>query len=285
MTHRTYFNRKNRLHAAIIIRYKAKESIKTQQMNERNNYAAAPSTSNPIAASATHPSVLALFPDIPPETPRDVVDEMLGYAMEGESGPALQRRWQQFFGTNRSNDPSTRLADLRANFTPEGVKKKAKATSTFKKHQNNNERFILYLYEFKREKLVDNLAHELDDINTDPDYSAVEEQYPKYKKNKGKKSLAERKEDYRVQLLRDCISHALGQPGTVPFARTVDFDALRSSCDLFVSYLCSCRRANGGILKKAAYTGIRSSLTYLFRRYRELIPAKHHSLLTLLYLH
>lgn len=122
--------------------------------------------------------------------------------------------------------------------------------------------------------MVDNFAHELDDINTDPDYSAVEEQYPKYKKNKGKKSLAERKEDYRVQLLRDCISHALGQPGTVPFARTVDFDALRSSCDLFVSYLCSCRRANGGILKKAAYTGIRSSLTYLFRRYRELIPAQ-----------
>ena len=88
------------------------ESIKTRQMNERNNYAAAPSTSNPIAASATHPSVIALFPDIPPDTPRDVVDEMLEDAMEGRSGPALQQQWQQFFGTNRSKDPSTRLRDV-----------------------------------------------------------------------------------------------------------------------------------------------------------------------------
>ena len=86
------------------------ESIKTQQTNERDSHAAAPSTSNPIAASAAHPSVRALFPDIPHDTPRDVVDEMLENAMEGRSGPALQQRWRQFFGTNRNNVPSTRLA-------------------------------------------------------------------------------------------------------------------------------------------------------------------------------
>jgi len=122
--------------------------------------------------------------------------------------------------------------------------------------------------------LQEDFAHELDDINTEPDYTPIEQRHAKYVKNKGKKSLEERKEEYRMGLLKDGISSALGEPGTTPNQRTVKFDALRDNYDVFVSYLCSCRKEGGGLLKKTSYTGMRSSFTYLFRRYRELIPAE-----------
>ena len=54
--------------------------------------------------------------------------------------------------------------------------------------------------------MVDELRHKLDDVKAEVDYSAVEAQYRKYKKNRGKKSLTERKEDYKVALLRNTIS-------------------------------------------------------------------------------
>ena len=85
--------------------------------------------------------------------------------------------------------------------------------------------------------LQEDFAHELDDINTEPDYTPIEQRHAKYVKNKGKKSLEERKEEYRMGLLKDGIASALGEPGTTPNQRTVMFDALRDNYDVFVSYL------------------------------------------------
>ena len=112
------------------------------------------------------------------------------------------------------------------------------------------------------------ISQALDDINTCIDYSGVEKQY-----RRGKKSLDERKEDHRIELLREEISDAIGEPGTTPSRRTIDFNALNKNINVFIEYLTNeCRNEDGGIQKGTSYTGQRSSLTYLYRRYRETQP-------------
>ena len=120
---------------------------------------------------------------------------------------------------------------------------------------------------------MDGLRQKLDDVKAEVDYSAVEAQYTKYKKNKGKKSLAERKEDYKVALLCITIIESLGAPGTPATTATLNFDALEQNGDIFIEFLTeNCRKADGGIMKDAVYKGFRSSLTYLYRRYRRTMP-------------
>ena len=125
---------------------------------------------------------------------------------------------------------NSRLAELRANFTADGVRRKTKSEETFKKHQRNNERFILYLYEKKPEMLHADFRHELDDVNAAPDYSDVIARYPKYRRSvrPGKRvkvlgTLEQWKEKYWVNLLQKTISDALGQPGMSPYRLTVIF--------------------------------------------------------------
>ena len=88
-----------------------------------------------------------------------------------------------------------------------------RATSTFSKHQSCNERFILWLYENRSEYVMDELRLKLDDVKAEVDYSAVVAQFNRYRKNGGQKSLAQRKEDYKVALLRNTISESLITPG------------------------------------------------------------------------
>jgi len=168
--------------------------------------------------------------------------------------------------------PSARLLRLRENFNPIGVKKKAKAGATFSKHQACNERFIFWLYEKHPNVLNAGLRHALDDLIADIDYSAIEAQYPMYQKRKGKKSLDERKKDHRIKKIREVISDHLGEPGLEPPNETICFDTFEQETDLFIEFLTQCRRENGGILKDKFYTGFRSSLSYLYRRYRRTMP-------------
>ena len=79
-----------------------------------------------------------------------------------------------------------------------GVKKKAKTDSTFSKHQSCNERIIKWLYEKHPEAVDTGLRQELDDLVAEMDYSGVESQFPKYRKNGGKKSLDQRKDHLLV---------------------------------------------------------------------------------------
>ena len=68
-----------------------------------------------------------------------------------------------------------RLADLCACMNPKSIRKKSRAQSTFDKHQNNNEHFIMYLWEMNSEYVNDKLRLALDDATaaTDIDYSSV----------------------------------------------------------------------------------------------------------------
>ncbi|KAL7524621.1 hypothetical protein ACHAWF_001023, partial [Thalassiosira exigua] len=133
----------------------------------------------------------------------------------------------------------------------------------------HNERFVLFLYlnnDF-RHFLDERFLRELEDIDTEPDYSSVIASFRKYRKNGGKKTLEERKQGYRLYLLRKHISHGLGEPGLRPRSRTVDLNALESNVDVFLEYCTNERRTNGGVLKGQSYASFRSSLTYLFGRY------------------
>ena len=57
----------------------------------------APSISNSNSAAAVDPAVLALFPDMQPDTPLDIITDMLLDAKEGRSGPLLQGLYAQHF--------------------------------------------------------------------------------------------------------------------------------------------------------------------------------------------
>ncbi len=155
-------------------------------------------------------------------------------------------------------------------FTAEIVRRSSGAHDTFTKRQNHNERFILYLFETEalHPFLHDEFLHELTDINTAVDYSDVINKYRKYRRNGGKKTLEERKEECRIKLLRDHIAHTLNTPGLQPRGQTVNFDALENNVDVFVNYLTTCRRNGVDVMKPKTYSGLRSSFTYLFRRYR-----------------
>jgi hypothetical protein len=56
----------------------------------------------------------------------------------------------------------------------------------------------------------------MDDVVANIDYSSIISKYDKYRKNGGKKSLEERKKEYKICLLRDEVKDALGAPGTTP---------------------------------------------------------------------
>lgn len=130
--------------------------------------------------------------------------------------------------------PNERLAQIRANFTIQGIRANSRASSTFAAHQRNNERLILFLYDGAGESgvrgeyasmLTDELCHSLDDIKVDPDYTSVIASHRKYNRGKGKKTLQQRKDEYLEGLLRAEISSFLGPPGSTPPRQTVIFDA------------------------------------------------------------
>ena len=166
--------------------------------------------------------------------------------------------------------PGQRLQEMRNNFNSRTVRMSSKAPDTFVKSQNHNERFILHLFEHDQYHpyLNDNLRRQLQVINTNPNYDGVDTQFPLYRRRGGKKTLPERREDHRISLLRKCISYALNKPGMTPRQQTVNLAALEQHVDVFVDYLTTQRRADDSLMKPKSYLGLRSSLTYLFKRYR-----------------
>jgi hypothetical protein len=165
-----------------------------------------------------------------------------------------------------------RLANLRDNFNPENIRKSSKAKATFKKHQSNHERFIVHLFEKRPDLLHPEFRDSLQDTVTEIDYSDVEQRYRRYQRNGGKKSLEQRKADYRIELLRVHVADALGTPGTNPPRQTVNLELLEhNDINAFLNYITTVRKPNNGLFKSNGYTSFRSSLTYLFRLCRQCI--------------
>ena len=76
-----------------------------------------------------------------------------------------------------------------------------------------------------------------------------------------------------MKLLREEAKHALGTPGTPPHRQTIKFEVLENNIDIFLEYLTTMRKQNGGLFKPGAYSAYRSSFTYLFHRYKYLPSA------------
>lgn len=165
--------------------------------------------------------------------------------------------------------PSNRHLQVRDSFNAPGVRREARSISgsTLKVYQSNNIRLILYLYKNKAELLVGELRRQLD-ANAEPNYSDVVRRYPEYVSRGGKKSLDERKEEFREGLLKEVICDALGAPGTPPRRQVIDFVAFTADVDIFVDYVTGIRKDDGALNMARSYASHRSSLGYLFARYR-----------------
>lgn len=161
-----------------------------------------------------------------------------------------------------------RLARLRENFNATSVRKASKADATFRKHESNHERFILYLFDKKPQFLHQDFVEHLTDVDVSIEYMEIYNTHRRYQRNGGKKSLEKRKEDYRASVLRDTVAEALGPPGTTPPTQTVKFAELENDLDVFLEYLTSLRKKTGALFKPGGYASLRSSFTYLFHRYR-----------------
>lgn len=173
--------------------------------------------------------------------------------------------------TNRDPAPGMHLQQMRDECSPTNVRRLSRATATFAKRQNENERFILFL--FDREEyhpfLNQQFLHELKDEEVAIDYTAVINDYPRYRrKSRGKKSLEKKKAEHRDTILRRHIAFTLNLPGLTPRAQTVNLEALENDTDVILTYITSTRKLYGKILRSKSYLSLCSSLTYLFRRYQ-----------------
>jgi hypothetical protein len=167
--------------------------------------------------------------------------------------------------------PGQRLERLRQNFTPQNVLRASKAESTFSKNKSNHERLIFYIYENHPDLLHTELAEALQDIDAEIDYSTVVSSHRRFQRNGGTKSIEQRKAEYRIKVLRLEIASFLGTPGLRPTRPTVKLPELEARMDVFLSYLTSVRkRGTNKLLKPGGYGSFRSSLTYLFHRYRHI---------------
>ena len=84
------------------------------------------------------PTVLAVF-GIPDDTPADIVDEILTNCQDGTSCPELQKLWEDHFLREDVDEDHAALITLdwiRQEMTLEGIKKNAKAKSTFTTRQS-----------------------------------------------------------------------------------------------------------------------------------------------------
>ena len=154
------------------------------------------------------------------------------------------------------------LALIQARFNPEGMLCSSKRHSTFSTHQRENTALIFFLYENKSSLLHEEFYHEMQDEDTEIDYTPVEDPRTRYR---GKLSLEERKVKYRKGYLRNHISEALGPGGTQPRTKTVDFDAFTADPVHFVNYIQTKVKSNGQLNKPGVYARYKSNLTYLFR--------------------
>lgn len=159
------------------------------------------------------------------------------------------------------------LESIRARFNPAGILASSRSKSTFNNHQRENTKLILYLFENSPELLNDQFCHDLHDEEASIDYSRITHP-PRGYRYKGTKSVEERIECRRQDMMRQYIGSVLGGPGTVAQTQTVDLDAFTSDPEIFVRYIMTKVKENGQMMKPQVYASYRSNLSFLFKRYR-----------------
>ncbi|GFH47913.1 hypothetical protein CTEN210_04389 [Chaetoceros tenuissimus] len=161
---------------------------------------------------------------------------------------------------------SASLQQIRDNMTLDTVKKKTKAETTFYKHQLENVRFIIWLYKNEKYRdvcLVPELIPDLQDKVENQNYDQ------KFLRRNGRLSAEElevKKSKYNYTLASKFLrEECLNVGGHKPIRQTVIHQNITP--DVYGEYLCEIRKGNGSLLRPGVYAGLRSGLTYLFKRY------------------
>ena len=168
-------------------------------------------------------------------------------------------------------EPKEHLGELQGSRIPKNGRHSPTVENTFTKRQRDNMKFILFLFENEEfhPYLHEPFLHELQNINTNIDYTEVRDKQRMYRKNGGKKSLQERENEYRRNLLRKHIEYSLNSPLKAPRTQTVDLPALEKNVHVFAKYIASANEIYNKKLRPVAfYMSLRVGLRYLFMRYK-----------------
>ena len=175
-----------------------------------------------------------------------------------------------FGGDGQDEESSDLLRQIRAEMSVEGIEKNARAKSTFNTHQNENTRFIVWLFSIKAYRVVihPDLRNALKGIIDTVNYDEMLK-----KKYRGKKSEAERKKHYLFNQLRKKVAEFLGTLGSDETIKpTLLFSKFVENPKIYSDYLSKRRKSNGGIMKPNVYKSYRASLSFLFWRYDYQVP-------------
>ena len=129
---------------------------------------------------------------------------------------------------------------IREEMTVEGIEKNTRAKSTFETHQNENTRFIVWLFHNYEGLIHNELSRDLHEVIETVDYDDMLK-----RKYRGKKTVEERKHHYLFQLLRNKVAEFLGTPGSSIKKDTVKFNEFVADHKIYVEYLTKRRKSNG----------------------------------------
>ena len=217
------------------------------------------------SAGVVDPTKLDAF-GIPEDTDTDIIDEILTNAQDGSCGPKLQKLWEDHFlrkDVDKDHAPLTTLDHVRDEMTLEGIKKNAKAKSTFTTRQSENAMCILCLYHHERDLIEDVMSSAISDAIQNVDYYSL--MRTGKRRYRGKKLMLARKMEHLKYQCRKVIAGFLGPAGSSPPRRTVKLVKLTEDDNhkTFVSYLASRRKTDGGLYKPNVYKEYRSGLSFL----------------------
>lgn len=189
-------------------------------------------------------------------------------ASDGDEGDASNNNAEEDFEYHEEEQVSDLLRAIRNEMTVEGIKRNTRAKSTFDTHQNENTRFIVWLFYNHTHVLSADLRRDLQDMIDTIDYDTMLK-----RKYRGKKTVEERKQHYLFNQLRAKVGEYLGTAGSETNKTTVLFDQFVADHEIYVDYLCKRKKSNGGLMKPSVYKSYRASLSFLFWRYDFQTPA------------
>ena len=156
-----------------------------------------------------------------------------------------------------------RLQDIRAKMTIDGARKNSQSKHTFYKNGLENERFLMWLFNHpvhQTNVLKEDFILSIEEAESSVIFPPKFQLLPPDKRH-------EKQTKFLDHAVRQTIkSEYLGPGGTEPFQDVVNFDSITP--EVFGEYLCEKRKKNGGLLKPGSYKGMRSGLSYLFKRYK-----------------
>jgi hypothetical protein len=148
---------------------------------------------------------------------------------------------------------------------PRAILRASRGESTFGNHQRENTKLIFYIYENDHQLLNDQFYHQLRQVDVMIDYNHITQPRRPYR---GILTEEQRIVKHREHCLRTHICTVLGEPGTRATQQTIDLDAFTDNPEHFVNFITTRVKDTGELMKPGVYSGYKSNLAFLFKRYR-----------------